>query len=49
MTKIKKSKGYRDADIKAVSDTPEITPEQFAHAKPFGDVFPVLAENMPFM
>ena len=46
MTKIKKSKGYRDADIKAVSDTPEITPEQFAHAKPFSDVFPVLAENM---
>lgn len=37
---------YSAADVQAVSDTPEITAEQFAQAKPFNDVFPVLAEKM---
>jgi len=37
---------YTVADVQAVSDTPEITAEQFAQAKPFNDVFPVLAEKM---
>ena len=52
MTKARKKmiastdKGYTDADWQAVSDTPEITAEQFAQAKPFAEVFPVLAEKM---
>jgi uncharacterized protein (DUF4415 family) len=32
--------GYTKADIKAVSDNPEWTKEDFARAKPFSEVFP---------
>jgi uncharacterized protein (DUF4415 family) len=39
-------KRYTDADLEAVADTPEITAEQFAQAKRFGEAFPVLAEKM---
>jgi uncharacterized protein (DUF4415 family) len=34
--------GYTKADIKAVSDNPEWTKEDFARARPFGEVFPEL-------
>lgn len=34
--------GYTKADIKAVSDNPEWTKEDFARAKPFSEVFPDL-------
>ena len=52
MTKNKKQKViatetvYTDEDLKAVSDTPEITAEQFAQAKTFAEAFPVLAEKI---
>ena len=51
MTKIKKQKaatgkGYTQEDWDAVSDTPEITAEQFVQAKLFAEVFPVMAEKM---
>ena len=45
-TVILSEQAYSAADVQAVSDTPEITAEQFAQAKPFNDVFPVLAEKM---
>jgi uncharacterized protein (DUF4415 family) len=34
--------GYTKADIKAVSDNPEWTKEDFARARPFSEVFPEL-------
>jgi uncharacterized protein (DUF4415 family) len=34
--------GYTKADMKAVSDNPEWTKEDFARAKPFSEVFPEL-------
>ena len=40
------AKNYSVGDLQAVSDTLEITAEQFAHAKPFAEAFPVLAEKM---
>ncbi len=51
MTKIKKQKaatgkGYTQEDWDAVSDTPEITAEQFVQAKLFAEVFPLMAEKM---
>ncbi len=45
-TVILSEQAYSAADVQAVSDTPEITAEQFAQAKPFNDMFPVLAEKM---
>ena len=38
--------GYTDADLADVSDNPEWTPEMFARAKPFADVFPALAASI---
>ncbi|MGQ4272613.1 BrnA antitoxin family protein [Terrihabitans sp. B22-R8] len=35
-----KHKGFTQADMDAVSDNPEITPEEFAQAKPARDVLP---------
>jgi len=35
-------RGYTKADLKAVSDNPEWTKEDFAKAKPFSEVFPGL-------
>jgi uncharacterized protein (DUF4415 family) len=35
-------RGYTKADLKAVSDNPEWTKEDFAKAKPFSEVFPEL-------
>lgn len=37
---------YTQADMDAVSDNPEWTKEDFAKAKPFGEVFPELAAKM---
>ena len=38
--------GYTKADMKAVSDNPEWTKEDFARAKPFSEVFPGLHANI---
>jgi len=35
-------RGYTKADLKAVSDNPEWTKEDFARAKPFNEMFPEL-------
>ena len=35
-------RGYTKADMQAVSDNPEWTKQDFARAKPFGEVFPEL-------
>lgn len=49
MIKVKKSfepgRGYTKEDWDAV-ESPPATPEQLAQAKPFGEAFPELAENM---
>ena len=36
---------YTRADMDEVSDSPEITPEEMAKARPFSEVFPELAES----
>ena len=36
---------YTRADMDEVSDSPEITAEEIAKAKPFSEVFPELAES----
>lgn len=36
---------YTQADMDAVSDTPELTDEQLATARPFAEVFPALAKG----
>lgn len=52
MTKAKKhteftaGHGYTQTDWDTVSDTPELTAEQLAQAKPFAEAFPDLAEKM---
>lgn len=37
---------YTKADLAAVSDNPELTAEDIAKAKPFGEVFPDLAATI---
>jgi uncharacterized protein (DUF4415 family) len=37
---------FGKADMDAVSDNPELTAEEIATAKPFGEVFPELAAKM---
>lgn len=44
--KFVEGRGYTKADWAEVSDNPEITPDEFAQAKPFSQVFPELAENI---
>ena len=39
-------RGYKEADWQEVSDTPEMSPEERAQAKPFAEMFPELAETM---
>ncbi|WP_066725243.1 BrnA antitoxin family protein [Sphingomonas pituitosa] len=39
-------RGYTQADLDAVSDTPELTEEQIAGARPFAEAFPDLAAKM---
>jgi uncharacterized protein (DUF4415 family) len=36
---------YTQSDIDEVSDSPEITAEEMARARPFSEVFPELAES----
>jgi uncharacterized protein (DUF4415 family) len=42
----KKNKPYSAADMRAVSDNPEWTKEDFARAKRFDEVFPDLARTI---
>lgn len=44
-SKLERDRGYTQADIEAVSDTPEFTEEEMAKAKPFTEVFPELAAS----
>ena len=42
-TRPQRGRGYTQADIEDVSDTPEFSEEEMAKAKPFAEVFPELA------
>ena len=44
-SKLERDRGYTQADIEDVSDTPEFTEEEIAKAKPFAEVFPELAAS----
>ena len=44
--KFVEGRGYSKAEWAEVSDSPEITAEEFAQAKPFSEVFPEMAEKM---
>lgn len=41
-----KQRSYSQADLDAVSDSPELTNEDLAQMRPFAEVFPKLAENI---
>jgi uncharacterized protein (DUF4415 family) len=41
-----KKKGYSARDLREVSDSPELTAEEIAKAKPFAEVFPELAASI---
>jgi len=41
-----KKKGYRARDLREVSDSPELTKEDFAKAKPFAEALPDLAASI---
>ena len=45
MTRTKSAKGYTKRDLKAV-ESPELTDEQMAKARPFAEVFPDLAASI---
>lgn len=38
---------YTQADMDAVSDSPELTDEELATARPFAEVFPAFEGNPP--
>jgi uncharacterized protein (DUF4415 family) len=44
-SKIERDRGYTQADIEDVSDTPEFTEKEMAKAQPFVEVFPELAAS----
>jgi uncharacterized protein (DUF4415 family) len=44
--KFRPGRGYTRQDWDEVSDNPEITPEEFAEFRPFGEVFPDVAEGI---
>lgn len=44
--KFKPGRGYSKEDWDAVSDNPELTPNEMANMKPFAEVFPDLAESI---
>ncbi len=46
MKKAKAKRPYSKADMKAVSDNPEWTEQDFARARPFKDVFPALEKTI---
>ena len=39
-------RGYTQADLAEVSDNPELTAQDFAQMRPFGEAFPHLAEGI---
>jgi uncharacterized protein (DUF4415 family) len=41
-----RSEGFTAKDLKEVSDNPRWTRKSFAEAKPFGELFPQLAESI---
>jgi len=41
-----KKKGYSARDLREVSDSPELTKENFAKAKPFAEALPDLAASI---
>jgi uncharacterized protein (DUF4415 family) len=41
-----RGRGYTQADIEDVSNSPEFTEEEIAKAKPFAEVFPELAASV---
>jgi uncharacterized protein (DUF4415 family) len=41
-----KKRGYGAKDMREVSDTPELTKEDFAKAKPFAEALPDLAKSI---
>ncbi len=47
MPRAKAKPAYSKADMKAVSDNPELTEKDFARGKPFSEVFPDLAKMIP--
>ena len=42
----KKTRGYSARDLADVSDSPELTSEDFARARPFAEAFPDLAKSI---
>jgi uncharacterized protein (DUF4415 family) len=44
-TRSERDRGYTQADIEDVSDTPEFTEQEMAKAKPFAEIFPELAAS----
>jgi uncharacterized protein (DUF4415 family) len=46
MPAAKKKKGYSARDLSAVSDSLELTKEDFARARPFAEVLPELAKSL---
>ena len=46
MPAAKKRKGYSARDLAAVGDSPELTKEDFARARPFAEVLPELAKSI---
>ena len=46
MPAAKKKKGYSARDLAAVSDSPELTKDGFARARPFAEVLPELAKSI---
>jgi uncharacterized protein (DUF4415 family) len=46
MPAAKKKKGYSARDLGAVSDSPELTKQDFARVRPFAEVLPELAKSI---
>ena len=46
MPSIKRKSGYTKSDLRAVSDSPELTRKDFAKARPFSEVFPDLSASI---
>jgi uncharacterized protein (DUF4415 family) len=44
-SKLERDRGYTQADIEDVSDTPEFTEQEMEKAKPFAEIFPELAAS----
>jgi uncharacterized protein (DUF4415 family) len=46
MPNARKSGGYSKKDLREVSNSPELTKDDFARARPFAEVFPDLAASV---